>query len=1149
MTSDPNPAVRIDYALDDRYRSNEGAVYLNGMQALVRLLLMQKRRDTANGLRTAGFVSGYRGSPLGTLDMALWQASKHIAEHEIRFEPGLNEDLAATSVWGSQQASLMEPTHDGVFALWYGKGPGIDRSCDALKHGNYNGVSRHGGVLVVAGDDPGGKSSSLPHQSEPAMIHCGMPILAPADLQDMLDLGLHGWAMSRHSGCWVGFKCVTDLLDSSGTVNASLDRVQITVPEEDAGADHTIQWATYSLILEKRLHAERLPAAQRYARANRLDHVAFGAAQPRLGIVAAGKSYGDVRQALERLNIDQAEAEKIGLGVYKLALVWPIEPEGLRDFAQGLEAMLVVEEKRPIIEDQIAALLYAQPHRPRLSGKRDASGAPLLALDGELNPDRVVDALARWLGRTPPPSTAPAAGSIALMRLPAFCSGCPHNTSTKIPEGSQALAGIGCHGMAMMLPERKTLAYTHMGAEGSNWIGLSPFSRTRHIFQNMGDGTYSHSGVLAIRAAIAAKINITYKILVNGAVAMTGGQPIEGHAELGVAGVTESIARQLVAEGAVRVAVVTDDPERLAGTPLPAGVAVHHRDELDALQREMRDTTGVTAILYDQGCAAEKRRLRKRGRLEDPDRRLFIHEAVCEGCGDCSMQSNCIAVEPVETEYGRKRAINQDACNKDYSCLKGYCPSFAVLDGAKLKRRKAVEHGLDTLISDLPEPTPPSGDTRRILITGIGGTGVVTLGALLGMAAHLEGKSCRILDQTGAAQKNGAVTSHVHIAPGGGSLHATRITEGGADLVIGCDLVTTASLDALAKMAAARTQVIVNHDVAPTAQFARTPDLDLGASPLEASISGRVGNDAARFIGATSLARSLLGDDLGVNMLLLGIALQRGLLGVSPAALERAIELNGARVDFNKRALQLGRLCGHDLSAVNAAIRGTHPAAEPPGDWQALSERRADFLRRYQDNAYAQRYRDFVATVAEREMAVMGKAGPLALAVAGGYFKLLAYKDEYEVARLWTDPAIRARLDDSFEPGYRLQLSLAPQLPWMEDRASGRITKRLWGPWIFGLFRLLAPLRRLRGTPFDFCSWHPHRSRERALIGEYEHSLRQILVALSPHNHAIAVELAQLPVKIRGFGVVKDKSMAEAAQARETLLQRFEAAGPMQAAA
>jgi indolepyruvate ferredoxin oxidoreductase len=1126
------PEVATGYALEDRYLKDAGRAYVNGMQALVRLLLVQHRRDRATGLNTAGFVSGYRGSPLGTLDMALWQAGKHLAAEEIRFEPGVNEDLAATAIWGTQQASLMEPTHDGVFAMWYGKGPGTDRSCDALKHGNYNGTSQNGGVLVVAGDDPGGKSSSLPHQSEPALIHCGIPVLSPADLQEMLDFGLLGWAMSRYSGCWIGFRCVTDLLDSSGVVDISIDRVKLVIPKDSGATDRWIKWSSYPLVLEKGLVADRLPAVHRFARANGLDRVAFGAARPRLGIVTAGKTYGDVRQALERLGIDKAEAERIGLAVYKLGLTWPIEPEGLRGFAQKIESLLVVEEKRPLIEDQIAALLYAEPERPRLFGKRDETGTPLVAADGELNPDRVMEALARWLQREPLVASAAIkpALSAALLRLPAFCSGCPHNTSTRIPEGSYALAGIGCHGMALMLPERRTLAYTHMGAEGSNWIGLSPFSRQKHIFQNMGDGTYNHSGSLAIRAAVAAKANITYKILVNGAVAMTGGQPIEGHPELDVRGVTQSIAHQLAAEGVARVVVVTDYPERLAGADLPPEVNIHHRDEMDSLQRELREIKGVTAILFDQACAAETRRLRKRGRLVEPNRRLFIHELVCEGCGDCSVQSNCIAVEPVETEFGRKRAINQDACNKDYSCLNGYCPSFAVLDGAKLKHRTA-ERGLDAPIAQLPTPRSEISGPYRILITGIGGTGVVTLGALLGVAAHLEGRACKILDQTGATQKNGAVCSHVQIAAEGDQLHATRITEGGADLVIGCDLVTTASLDALARMAAGRTKVIVNRDVAPTAQLAGKPDLDLGASPLEAAVAARVGTHAVSFVEATALARKLLGDDIGTNMLLLGVALQRGLLGVSAAALERAIELNGAKVEFNKRALALGRLCGHDMTAVRAASGNLNQTAAPES-WQALVKRRGAFLVSYQDAAYAARYHAFVDRVAQRETEVMGTAGPLALAAANSYFKLLAYKDEYEVARLWTDPNMRAKLDEVFEPGYKVWLSLAPQIAGLAHSNNGRLKKRLWGPWVFVLLRILAAMRRLRGTPLDICGSTVHRRRERALIAEYERTMEQVLGSLTRQIHELAVEIASLPQAIRGYGVVKDRSI-EAAKRRE----------------
>ncbi len=1156
-----------DYALDDRYTRDSGRVYLNGMQALVRLLLAQHRRDRAAGLNTAGYVSGYRGSPIGTLDLALWQAQAHLDAHQVRFEPGLNEDLAATMIQGSQQASLLEPLQDGVFGRWYGKGPGVDRSCDALKHANYHGVSRHGGVLVVAGDDPGAKSSSLPHQSEAALAHCGIPVLAPANLQELLDYGHFGWALSRYSGAWVGLKCVTDLLDASASVAVDRDRVQPVLPEEpDASADlanpvATDRWIRFGvppLQLEQRAVQLRLPAVRRFVRANGLDRIVLGphgAAQgARLGIVCAGKTSGDVLQALAALGIDGTEAMRLGLAVYKPALVWPLETESLRTFANGLTRVLVVEEKRPLLEEQVAAALYGLPQFPTIDGKRDQAGAELVPDAGELTPDLLLPLLARWLGRTACSSRAVASTAPApLMRLPAFCAGCPHNTSTRVPEGSRALAGIGCHGMAVMLPDRPTLAWTHMGAEGSNWIGISAFSKQKHVFQNMGDGTYTHSGLLAIRAAVAAKTAITYKILINGAIAMTGGQPIEGHPSLDVDGIAEDIVAQLVAEGVTQVVVVSDDPQRFAAAHLPAGVTVEHRDRLDSLQRRLREVPAVTAILYDQVCAAEKRRLGKRGQRAETAadrRRLFINEAVCDGCGDCGTQSNCIAIEPVETPLGRKRRINQDACNTDHSCLKGFCPSFAVLDDARLRPRAARIEPLRAHFATLPElAVGTAATTTRILVTGIGGAGVVTVAALLGMAAHLEGRVCQVLDQTGAAQKNGAVTSHVQFAAGAEALHASRIGDGAADLVIGCDIVGASTADALRRMAPGRTVAVVNAHVAPTADFARLPDLALDAEPFEQALRERLGTAQVLAVDALDLARTLLGRDVFANLILLGMALQRGLLGVSAAALERAIVLNGSQVRSNLDALALGRLYVHDPAAVQtqwqATTDGESAAAGAVDDWRALMERNAGRLTAYQNAAYAARYRVVVERVAARETAATGTAGPLALTVARNLHALMAYKDEYEVARLWSDPAWRRQLDDTFEPGYRLRLSLAPQGAWfaaatapLAKQPVERPVKRLFGRWVFPLLRVLAACRSLRGGPLDLFGHNAHRRRERALIGEYEAALDAVLAGLTPTRLDAALAIACLPEGIRGYGV-KEQRIADARQRQRELLAAY----------
>jgi indolepyruvate ferredoxin oxidoreductase len=1148
--------VDLEYQLEHRYTRERGRVYLTGVQALVRLPLMQRRRDLAEGLSTAGFISGYRGSPLGTYDLALWQAREELESHHVRFAPGVNEDLAATAVWGSQQSGLYQgPRYDGVFAIWYGKGPGVDRSCDALKHGNYAGAAPRGGVLVLAGDDPGAKSSSIAHQSEPALIHCGIPVLNPSDVQEYLDFGLYGFALSRWSGSWIAMKCLTDTVDSARSVSVEPERVNIRAPgdfERPEGLH--IGWQNLPLAVERRLYQQRLPAVQAFVRANGLDRLVFPSARRRLGIVTTGKAYLDVLQALAELGIDEAGAQELGLSIYKVAMTWPLEPVGARHFAEGLEDVLVVEEKRPLIEEQLARLLYNSPARPRLSGKLDEKGAPLVPSEGELDPRSVEIALRSWLERRAPELSASLAGRSyafapppsagALARLPSFCSGCPHNTSTVVPEDSLALGGIGCHGMAVWLPDRHTLAVTQMGGEGANWIGAAPFTETRHVFQNIGDGTYFHSGLLAVRAAVAAGVPITYKLLVNGAVAMTGGQPIEGEPMAGEITVPE-IARQLDAEGVRRIAVVSEDPRKYpSDARFPPGVTFHHRDQLDRVQRELRDWPSVSALVYDQTCAAEARRLRKRGKYPDPDRRVVINELVCEGCGDCGAQSNCISIEPVESELGRKRRINQSSCNKDFSCLKGYCPSFVTLRGARL-RKQGLAPGVSEepgLLASLPTPQPADA-TRpvNVLVAGIGGSGVVTLGALLGMAAHLEGKGCSVLDVTGLAQKNGPVTSHVRIANDPAALFATRIGAGAADLVLGCDIVVSSGAEVLSKLSKGRSLVLVNEHVAPTADFASHPDLDLSPAAMEEAIRRSAGDDGVKLLPATQLATALFGDAIAGGVFLLGYALQLGRLPVSLAALERAIELNGRDVETNRRALAWGRLAAHDLAQVERAARpGLRPGeAAPARTLDEIVARRVAFLTAYQSAGYARRYRERVERAAARERErAPGRSG-LAQAVARYYFKLLAYKDEYEVARLWTDGSFRQQLEREFESWQRVELHLAPQILNPRDPGTGRARKWVLGPWVFAGLGLLAKLKFLRGTPLDPFGWTAHRRRERELIREYEQTLDGLLADLNPENHRIAVEIASIPEQIRGFDLVKDEHLAAARARQAELLAAF----------
>jgi indolepyruvate ferredoxin oxidoreductase len=1149
------------YALEDRYELESGRVFLTGNQALVRLPLMQRRRDLAAGLDTAGFISGYRGSPLGSYDMALWQARDLLQDHHIHFEPGVNEDLAATAVWGSQQANLLEgPRYDGVFGIWYGKGPGVDRSGDAIKHGNFHGTAEYGGVLALCGDDPSAKSSSLAHQSEHALISFGMPILNPASVQDYLDFGLYGWALSRYAGCWVGFKCLTDTVESSASVSVEAARVDIRLPDDVTlpPGGLNIRYGSMPTELEERLFLHKLPAAQAFVRANGLDRVILDGPERRLGIVTTGKAYLDVRQALDELGVDAERAAALGISLYKVAMSWPLEPVAVRRFAAGLEEILVVEEKRPIVEEQLAALLYNEPERPRILGKRDEAGRPLLSSVGELEPDQVVKAIGGWLARRLEHFEVPSCpGEVArvadaeatggLVRLPSFCSGCPHNTSTVVPEGSVAMGGIGCHGMAVWLPERRTLAVGQMGGEGAAWIGQAPFTDTPHIFQNLGDGTYFHSGLLAIRAAVTAGVNITYKILVNGAVAMTGGQPIEGE-PLDGAITTPEIVSQLRSEGVKRIAVVSDDETRYPRGAFPSDVSVHHRDSLDRVQRELREYRGVSALVYDQTCAAEARRLRKRGEFPDPDRRIVINEAVCEGCGDCSVQSNCISIEPVETEFGRKRRINQSSCNKDYSCVRGYCPSFASIIGGRLRKVAAVAPGArekDGETADLLAglPDPGAADVSRpfnILVAGIGGTGVVTVGALLGMAAHLEGKGCLLLDVTGLAQKNGPVTSHVRISRSPEDLHATRIAAGAADLLLGCDIVVAAGAEGLSKLSPECTTAVVNSCVAPTSAFATSPDLDLSSRQMEEAISGASGG-AAHFVAATRLAYALTGDAIAANLFLLGYAYQLGRLPVGLGALGRAIELNGRAIEMNKNALAWGRLAAHELAAVErAAGPGLRTQARPPADasLEELVARRVEFLTAYQDRAYARLYSELVERVQGTERRISERSR-LAEAVARYYFKLLAYKDEYEVARLWTNGDFLRQLEAEFEGDYRIELHLAPQILFPKDPDTGRAIKLKAGPWVLRAFHLLARFKFLRGTRLDPFGWGRHRRLERQLIRDYETRIAVLLAGLSADNLDLAVEIASLPEGVRGFFDVKERHLQDVRAKESDLLAAF----------
>ncbi|MDT3735600.1 MAG: indolepyruvate ferredoxin oxidoreductase family protein [Denitratisoma sp.] len=1147
--------------LEDKYKLDQGRVFLTGVQALARLPMLQHARDRAAGLNTAGYVSGYRGSPLGGLDTALHDAQRFLAGHNIKFQPGVNEDLAATAIWGTQQLHLFpDPQVDGIFAMWYGKGPGVDRCGDVFKHANYAGTAKHGGVLLVAGDDHSARSSAVAHQSEHMFSACGIPVLAPAGLQEYLDLGLHGWAMSRYSGCWVAMKTTSDTVESSATVEVDPSRVQIRLPEDFVLPPDgvNIRWPDPQLAQEHRMQESKVYAALAYARANRLNYLVYDSPRPRLGIIACGKAYLDVRQALDDLGIDARTAADIGLRLYKVGMPWPLEADGVRHFAEGLEEILVVEEKRQIIEYQLKEMLYnwREDVRPRVVGKFDETGewpAPhhawLLPPTAELTPAIVARAIAARIGRfhtserireklafLEAKDQALSKPKLALMRMPYFCPGCPHNLSTRVPEGSCALGGVGCHLMAVSMG-RNTVTISQMGGEGATWLGMAGHSGTRHVFANMGDGTYYHSGLLAIRAAVAAGVNITYKLLYNDAVAMTGGQPVDGPLTV------PQITRQIESEGVARIVVLADDPGKYGDAPgFAAGVEIRHRDELERTQRELRDTPGVTVLVYDQTCAAEKRRRRKRGKFPDPAVRVFINELVCEGCGDCSAKSNCLSVVPVETEFGRKRAIDQSTCNKDYACVSGFCPSILTVHGGQLRRGKALQ-AAESAFAELPEPALPSLEKPvGILVAGVGGTGVVTIGALVGMAAHLEGKGVTVLDMTGLAQKGGAVMSHVRLAERQEQLHAPRLATGEADTLLGCDIVVAVGNDALVKTQIGRTRAIVNTGKAITGDFVRNPDHPFPLATMEGQIREAVGEGRADLLDASRLATLLLGHSIGTNMFMLGYAWQKGRVPLSLDALMRAIELNGVAVDDNKAAFLWGRRAAHDPAAVERLVAEAEPVLPTHVLSQSLDEtvaRRRAALTDYQDAAYAQRYAALVERVRAAESALAPGSTQLAEAVARNYYKLLAYKDEYEVARLYSDPEFERTLASTFEGDYRLRFHLAIPLFSRTDPNTGLPKKFAYGSWMRMAMKPLAKLKFLRGTAFDVFGRSEERRLERQLIGEYERTVETLLSGLRADNLATATEIARLPETIRGFGPIKQRNVATARAKQVELMQRY----------
>jgi len=1156
--------MRAAVTLDDKYTETAGRIYLNGLQAVVRIPMMQHQLDAAKGLRTGTFVSGYRGSPLGALDIAFTSAQAFLDQHDIQFHPGVNEDLGATAVWGSQQLTLGPGAdRDGVVGMWYGKGPGVDRSLDAMKHANAAGTSKYGGVLALAGDDHACKSSTFPHQSEYGFMHAMIPVLHPAGVEDGLFLGLHGIAMSRYSGCWIGFKVISEFADSSASVFSDPFALQFNTPTDfDMPKDGlNIRWYDPPVEQERRLIQYKLPAATAYARANGLDRFTINPAKKRMAIISTGKSWMDTMQALSDLGISKQRAEQMGLAVYKVSLVWPMDTQAILRTAGEVEELLVIEEKRGVMEEQIRHALYNMPadKRPRVVGKTDETGAPLLPEHYELSTSQIAEVIVKRLQPVTDVSgfadrlqiisknTGIKNTPAPVVRMPYYCSGCPHNTSTKVPEGSRALAGIGCHYMATWIRPKETAMFTQMGGEGVPWIGQARFTKEKHVFANLGDGTYFHSGLLAIRASVAAKVNITYKLLYNDAVAMTGGQHVDG--ELSV----PMIIDQVLAEGVKKVWIVTDQPEKYGPVNLPAGVSLSHRDELDKVQKTLRETEGCTVLIYDQTCAAEKRRRRKRGLMEDPAKRIIINERVCEGCGDCGVQSNCVSITPVETEFGRKRQIDQSTCNKDYSCVKGFCPSFVTVLGGDLKKPQAasVDAGVDAAFKDMPEPD--YGDLSEpcaLLVTGIGGTGVVTIGAILAMAGHIEEKGVTTMDQTGLAQKGGAVTSHIRIAKTPEDIHTVRIGIAGATAVIGCDMLVTADGDCMSKIKPAgagigETKVYLNLQKTPTGEFTKNTEWDIPTQNVVNNLKKLCGEHNLDTMEATQIATALLGNSIATNMFMLGYAYQKGSIPISQEAIFRAIELNAQSVKMNQSAFIWGRRAAYDMAKV-VEIALPAPAADAATAHRRKSEtleeiisRRVESLTGYQSAAYAGRYKKLVDETRAADEKLHGKAGALTEAVARYAYKLMAYKDEYEVARLYTDGPFAVQIKNTFDGDIKLKFNLAPPLFAKRDPETGHLQKAEFGPWIFKAFGILAKLRFLRGTPLDVFGYTAERKTERRLIKEYKAMIRDLLPQLTAENYDIAVDLARIPEQIRGYGHVKEAHIARADTEKQNLLARF----------
>ena len=1138
-------------SLEDKYELNKGRIFVNGTQVLVKLPFIQKKIDKLNSLNTSGFISGYRGSPLGAYDKALWQAKTYLKKNDIMFSPGLNEDLAATAVWGTQQPNLIsDSNNDGVFSIWYGKGPGVDRSGDAFKHGNSAGTSKNGGVLLLLGDDHTAKSSTLAHQSEYAMLDAQIPILNPSNLQDLLEYGIFGWHLSRFSGLWVSLKCITTTIDSSSSIDIDISKLNFQKPAINKNNGNVnIRIADVILEQETRITDLKIPAAINFATLNNINKVIFNEGKKHLGIISTGKAFSDTMDCLKNLNIDQKKAEKLGIHLLKIGMTWPLESKKIEDFSRNMKEIIVIEEKRAFLETNIKNILYNKKNMPKsIVGKLDENGNRLIKEGYEINKtdlkfvlisriEKTCKVDLKILSTSYQSSVKKVSKKNKIERTPYFCSGCPHNTSTKVPDGSKAMAGIGCHFMAAWM-NRKTSLFTHMGAEGANWIGMAPFVKEKHIFQNIGDGTFNHSGTLAIRAAVNANVNITYKILYNDAVAMTGGQPVDGMPT------TEQITHQLYGEGVNKIAIVTDEVLKYKNFKnLAKGTSIHDRKELDKLQKQFRTIKGVTVIIYDQTCATEKRRRRKRGLLEDPNKRIFINHLVCEGCGDCSVESNCISVEPMKTVYGTKRKINQSTCNKDYSCAGGFCPSFTEIKGGTIiKKFSSKISDPDNKFKNLKSPKKYSfkdNEVYNILVTGIGGTGVVTIGALIGMAAHIEKKGITVLDQVGIAQKGGAVLSHIKLAKDPSAIHSPQISDGTTNLLLGCDMVVSASNEINKLLNNKITNSVINNHEAPLSQSVLDPNYSYSGSLTKSLIKNK--SIKTSFLNATELAKNLFGDTILSNIFLVGYAFQKGLIPISLKALKEAIKLNAINIEENISAFSWGRLASEDINHVLEKTKISDNNLNKKLPLSQLINKRYQELIKYQDEKYAAKYLKLIKLVQKKELALKEKNLGMTKLVVNTLYKIMAYKDEFEVARLYTDGRFKEYLKENFEGAFKIGIYLSPPILNLIDKKTNKPKKILFSSKVFVLFKILNKFKFLRNTFLNPFRYSTERKKERELIKKFENNLNYLLNKVNKTNYKKCLEILNLFNNVKGYGHVKMNNFKEFEIDLEYKLSQFKA--------